>query len=83
MATQATQTAYQIRPGASNVIRVSVPAETLFNLEKVQQIQKSILGRVGCPGCCSGYHFLFVPELNFAVDEKLNIRPVVGGSEEL
>ena len=53
-----------------------------WSLKKIQQIQKSILGRLGCQACCSGFRINFIPELDFAVDEKLNIRTVIGVRDE-
>jgi len=72
----------QLRVPSGGIVRVSVPVETYFNLEKIQQIQKTILGRLGCQACCSGFRINFVPELDFAVDEKLNIRTVTGLRDE-
>lgn len=46
----------------SGVVNVHVSAETLYNLEAVQQLQRSILGRLGCPTCCSGRQILFQQE---------------------
>jgi len=39
-----------------------VSAETLYNLEATQQLTRSILGRLGCPTCCSGRQILFQQE---------------------
>jgi hypothetical protein len=44
------------------VVNVHVSADTLYNMEAMQQLQKSILGRLGCPTCCSGRQFLFQQE---------------------
>ncbi len=48
--------------GANNVVHVKVSGETMYNLEATQQLMRSILGRVGCPACCSGLQFLFQQE---------------------
>ena len=47
---------------ATGVVNVSVSPETLYNLDAMQQIQKSILGRLGCPTCCSGRQIFFQQE---------------------
>ena len=60
--------------GVSNVVRVSVPVDVYFNLDRIQQVQKTILGRLGCLACCSGWDIRFDLERRFVVDEKLNIR---------
>jgi len=46
----------------SGVVNVHVSAETLYNLDATQQLLKSILGRLGCPGCCSGRQIIFQQE---------------------
>lgn len=63
-------------PGASKVVRVSIPAAVYFNLDKFQQVQKDILGRLGCPACTSGHDIRFDHHRRFMVDEKLNITAV-------
>jgi hypothetical protein len=55
-------------------VNVRVPAEVAFDIEKVQQIQKEILGRLGCVACCSGFDIRFILETEFMVDHELNIR---------
>jgi hypothetical protein len=43
-------------------IHALVSAETLYNLDATQIILKGILGRTGCPTCCSGLQILFQQE---------------------
>lgn len=43
-------------------ITVHVSAETLYNLEATQSLLKTILGRTGCPTCCSGRQVFFQQE---------------------
>jgi hypothetical protein len=59
-------------------VNVRVPAEVVFDLEKVQQIQKDILGRLGCMACCSGFDIRFILENEFIVDRELNVRDTGG-----
>ena len=47
---------------ADNTVRVRVAAETLYNLEATQQVQRAVLGRLGCPMCCSGRFIIFEQE---------------------
>jgi hypothetical protein len=58
---------------ANNVIRVSLPASTYYDLGAFQKVQKDILGRLGCLACCSGWDIRWDLQRNFLVDEKLNI----------
>ncbi len=46
----------------TGAVNVQVSAETLYNLESMQHMQKSILGRLGCPSCCSGIQIFFQHE---------------------
>ena len=64
-----------IRPAAeANVVRVVVPHDVYFNLDKIQRVQKGILGRLGCMACCSGWDIRFEIERHFVVDNELNVR---------
>jgi hypothetical protein len=47
-----------VKPGG--VVTVSVPAETLYNFEKMTALNKSVLGRLGCPNCHSGLNINFL-----------------------
>jgi hypothetical protein len=58
----ATSTKARVVVMPTGVVNVHVAAETLYNLEALQQIQKSILGRLGCAMCCSGRQILFQQE---------------------
>jgi hypothetical protein len=59
---------------------VQVAGDTLFDLKKFNRIQESILGRLGCGGCTSGYDISWLHISQFHVDDKLNIvdLPVAG-----
>jgi hypothetical protein len=58
----------------SNVVRVSIPAEVAFDVDRFQKVQRDILGKLGCQACCSGWDIRFDMEKRFVVDEKLNVR---------
>jgi hypothetical protein len=61
--------------GASNVVRVSVPADVYFNLDKLQKVQREIFGRLGHLACYSGWDVRFDLQRQFLVDEKLRVGP--------
>lgn len=64
-----------LRMGISkDVIQVSLPASAYFELDRFQAIQKDILGRLGCPACCSGWDIRYDLQRRFQVDEKFNVR---------
>ncbi len=51
-----------------NVVRVSVPAKAYFDLASIQEIQKDILGELGCLACCSGWDIRFDMQRNFIIN---------------
>jgi hypothetical protein len=44
------------------------------NLKQIQEVVANIAGRLGHPGCCSGFDILFRQELDFVVNEAGQIR---------
>jgi hypothetical protein len=58
----ATSTKARVVVAPAGVVNVHVSADTLYNMEAMQQLQKSVLGRLGCPTCCSGRQILFQQE---------------------
>lgn len=61
---------------SSNIVRVSVPASVHNNLEMIQKVQREILGKLGCLGCCSGWDIRFDFQKQFSVDKQLNIKEI-------
>ncbi len=58
-----------------NIVRVTIPAEVAFNLEKMHKVTAGILGRLGCAACHSGYDIRFLVERDFVVNPGLEIKP--------
>jgi len=56
------------------VVRVSIPKELAYNLDRFQEVQKNILGKLGCRACCSGWDIRWEFERRFLVDNQLNVR---------
>lgn len=54
-------------------IRVSLPADVAYDLDKFGKIQKDILGRLGCMACCSGWDIRWDIFRDFHVDDRLNV----------
>jgi hypothetical protein len=63
-------------PLPERTVRVTVPAKVAYNLKSLQKVQASVLGRLGCPGCHSGFDIRFDQARSFAADEKLRIREI-------
>lgn len=66
-------------PFPDRTVRVSLPAKVAYDLKAFQKVQASILDRLGCTACCSGWDIRFDVVRSFVVDEKLNLREVIGG----
>lgn len=57
--------------GRSNqTVTVTLPREVAFDLRKIQKIQEELLGRLGHPGCYSGWDILFRTEIDYSVNPK-------------
>jgi hypothetical protein len=67
-------------PGFS--IRVNVPAAVMFDLEKFQKAQASVLAHAGCPRCTSGLNVLWQLHSDYVVDPSGEARPVGAGAVE-
>lgn len=61
---------------AASFVSVAVPASVAYDLERFQEVQKDILGRLGCPGCTSGLDIRFDVQREFLVSEDLNVQAV-------
>ena len=47
---------------SSGVVHAHVSPEVLFNIDATQSLMKSILGKLGCQACCSGFQIIFKQE---------------------
>ena len=56
------------------VVRVSIPKEVAYALDRFQEVQKDILDKLGCRGCCSGFDIRWEFERRFVVDNQSNVR---------
>lgn len=61
-------------PTPERVVRVSLPPKVAYDLKAIQKVQASILDRLGCAACCSGWDIRFDIIRSFVVDERLNIK---------
>jgi hypothetical protein len=61
----------------NRTITVVIPREVGFDLKKIQRIQEVLVGRLGHPGCYSGFDILFQQEVEFIADAKtLELTPI-------
>jgi len=66
-------------PTSERTIRVSLPGKIAYDLNAFQKAQATILDRLGCTACCSGWDIRFDIVRDFAVDENLNVHDRVSG----
>ena len=66
-------------PTPERTVRVSLPGKIAYDLNAFQKAQATILDRLGCTACCSGWDIRFDIVRNFAVDENLNVQDLVSG----
>lgn len=60
----------------ARTVRVTIPASVAFDLDRFQEVQRSILDKLGCRACCSGWDIRFDLQRRFLVDEQAKIREV-------
>ena len=66
-------------PTPERTVRVALPGKVAVSLRDFQKVQASILDRLGCPACCSGWDIRYDVITNFRVDEQLNVHDEVAG----
>ena len=59
-----------LETASGRTVRVAVPVNIAFNLDRMQGATKQILTLLGCGGCHSGWDIRFLMEQNFVVNEK-------------
>ena len=57
-----------------NRVKVYVPRDVAFNLDKMNEVTKQVLGRLGCDGCHSGRLIDFLIIEDFVVNSKLEVQ---------
>lgn len=60
----------------TRVVQVSIPASVAFDLKKMEKINRTVLGRLGCTECHSGFDIRYIYEDRFRFNEKLEEQPV-------
>jgi len=60
--------------GGGNTVLVSIPSRVNNDIESLGKTIATVLGKLGCQACCSGFDILFRQELDMmVVDERLNV----------
>ncbi len=61
-------------PIPARPVVVTLAHAVSYDLKRVQESVAKIAGKLGCAPCCSGFDIIFRQELEYMVDEQLNIR---------
>ena len=64
-------------------VTVHVPPEILSDLDSFQQVQASVFGRFGCPGCNSGIQIDWRQIEEFVVTPQLDLQAVAPAIRQL
>ncbi|MGE0403908.1 MAG: hypothetical protein AB7T06_44785 [Kofleriaceae bacterium] len=59
---------------AHPIVTVSVPAKLAANLKDMEKLTANVLGKLGCPGCHSGFDIRFRQELEFVANAHGEVR---------
>lgn len=59
-----------VRANKGGVVRVSLPVEVAYNLDKFQTAVKDLAERIGHPQCLSGLDFFFEQEMRFRINPQ-------------
>jgi hypothetical protein len=62
----------------SNTIEITVPVSVANDLKQISKVTATVLGRLGCEGCHSGYDLRFINESRFRFNEKLEQIDIPG-----
>lgn len=58
---------------SGNTIYITVPTSAAYDLDKMNKITKTVLGKLGCEGCHSGFDIRFLNETRFRFNERLEM----------
>jgi hypothetical protein len=62
------------QPDPWRLATATLPASVSNDLEQIRGVVANVAGKLGCPGCCSGFDILFRQELDFVVNEAGEVR---------
>jgi hypothetical protein len=66
-------------PLTAKAVRVSIPASVAGDLGGLKKSFASILDRLGCPNCCSGYDIRMELQRELALSKSLRDKARIGG----
>ena len=53
-------------------VHIDIPPEVAFDIDRMAEITRTIMGRLGCDGCHSGFDLRFNVARRWVFDAKLN-----------
>lgn len=66
-------------PTTAKAVRVSIPASVAGNIGKLKESFASILDRLGCPACCSGFDIRMELQRELALSKSFKESARIGG----
>lgn len=66
------------RAAARGPVTVVIPRNAAKDIERFQKIQRSVLGKLGCLACCSGFDIRWVEEEIFVADAAGGLQKIGG-----
>ena len=66
-------------PLPERAVRVTIPVKVAFDLDSMHRVTATVLERLGCPECHSGWDLRFDVARRFQFDQDLQIRESVMG----
>lgn len=66
-------------PATAKAVRVSIPASVAGNLGSLKKSFASILDRLGCPACCSGFDIRMELQRELALSKSFKETARIGG----
>jgi len=63
-----------VRAASPESVTVHVPLELMWDFDRLSQVKKDILGRLGCLSCTSGFDIRWKGVREFVVNPALEIR---------
>ena len=58
----------------NRTVTIHAPRDVVFDLDRVQRIQKDILGQLGCQACCSGWTIHFPDEVQYVLGRNKKLK---------
>jgi len=62
-----------VDPMPAHYVHITIAANVAFDLASMQKVTASVLGKLGCPSCHSGFVLTYDIERQFIANERLQV----------